>query len=177
MRQFMLSFGLLLFVANVGRADPFTLDDIQLWVGTGSNRAGLIVDFKTGSGNQSFAWGFRWNGTATGADMVNAIAAANNAGLRATIQHFSFGDAVDGFGFDQNRDGQFSVTPTLNFDHGIATDFEGERVGVADKIGEVEGFVLLHGLYRSAGGDAPHQRDRGKCGSSGAPVLLEIPRR
>lgn len=142
MRRFMLCLALFLFVGNVGRADPFTLDDVKLWVGTGSNRAALIVDFKNGSGSQSFAWGFRWNGTATGADMVRAIAASNDAGLRVALQHFSFGDFIVGFGFDANRDGQFAVAPPLNFINGIAEVSSPDKTRVstdpADRYRELE---------------------------------------
>lgn len=121
MRRFMLSFGLLLFVANVGRADPFTLDNIQLWVGTGSKRAALVIDFKAGPNPQSLAWGYRWDGTATGEDMLRAIAGSNDAGLRSGLQFFTgFGYFPAGFGFDENRDGQFAVTPSLAFINGIA---------------------------------------------------------
>lgn len=51
-----------------------SFDDITYWVGSGSNRAALVIDWNDGSTTESYAWGFRWNGTATGADMLRAIA-------------------------------------------------------------------------------------------------------
>jgi hypothetical protein len=54
-----------------------TLDDIMYWVGTGSNRAGLVIDWNDGTARESFAWGYRWDGSASGADMLFAIAAAD----------------------------------------------------------------------------------------------------
>lgn len=54
-----------------------TFDDIVLWTGTGSNRAGLVIDFHDGQTRQSFVWGFRWDGVATGSEMLTAIAEAD----------------------------------------------------------------------------------------------------
>jgi hypothetical protein len=54
-----------------------TFDDIVLWTGTGANRAGLVIDFHDGQAKQSFVWGFRWDGEATGSEMITAIAAAD----------------------------------------------------------------------------------------------------
>ena len=45
--------------------------DILYWVGTGSNEAVLAVNWA----DTALAWGYRWNGTATVADMMAAIAA------------------------------------------------------------------------------------------------------
>ena len=63
------------------------LDDINNWTGTGSNRAGLVIQWNDGGNPASLAWGYRWNGTATGYDMITAIAgswqvvASNNLSL------------------------------------------------------------------------------------------------
>lgn len=50
------------------------LDDIQNWTGSGSNRAGLVIQWNDGHTPTSLAWGYRWNGSATGEDMLKAIA-------------------------------------------------------------------------------------------------------
>lgn len=50
-----------------------SLDDIELWAGTGTNRSALLVDFHDGNVRESFVWGFRWSGSATGFDMLTAI--------------------------------------------------------------------------------------------------------
>lgn len=52
----------------------FGFGDIQNWTGTGANQAMLIIDWKNGAAPQSIAWGYRWDGAATGADMLLAIA-------------------------------------------------------------------------------------------------------
>lgn len=56
----------------------FDFDDILFWVGEGDNQAALVIDWQDGKEPQSLAWGFRWSGTATGQDLINAIVSADN---------------------------------------------------------------------------------------------------
>ena len=43
----------------------FEFNDIKQWVGEGTNRCAVVVDFNDGgTGDRSFAWGYRWNGEA-----------------------------------------------------------------------------------------------------------------
>ena len=56
-------------------------DDIQLWAGSGAQKAALVVDFHDGTSKQSFVWGFRWDGKATGYDMLTAISGLTTMGL------------------------------------------------------------------------------------------------
>ena len=51
-----------------------SLDNIEYWVGAGANRAALVVQWNDGLTPVSVAWGYRWDGTATGLDMLRAIA-------------------------------------------------------------------------------------------------------
>ncbi|MCU0795584.1 MAG: PEP-CTERM sorting domain-containing protein [Akkermansiaceae bacterium] len=68
-----------------------TADLIQTF-GSGANSATLVIDFNDGSPNDSFAWGYRFDGQISGAAMILAIAAADpNLSLTA------FGDASSGF--------------------------------------------------------------------------------
>jgi hypothetical protein len=48
-------------------------NDILFWVGNGSNEAVMAVNWA----DTALAWGYRWNGTATVADMMAHIAAAD----------------------------------------------------------------------------------------------------
>lgn len=123
MRRFLLSVTLLVVLPAAVQAGPVTsLDDVDVWVGTGSNRAAFVVDWRTGTGTSSFVWGYRWDGTATGEDMLRALA-ASDTGLYGTVGYFGpgLGYALFGIGFDLNRDGNFGVTPPLTFAGGIAT--------------------------------------------------------
>ena len=56
------------------QASVGSLDNIQYWVGAGQNRAALVVQWNDGLTPVSVAWGYRWDGAATGLDMLRAIA-------------------------------------------------------------------------------------------------------
>ena len=51
-----------------------SLDNIEYWVGAGANRTALVVQWNDGLTPVSVAWGYRWDGTATGLDMLRSIA-------------------------------------------------------------------------------------------------------
>lgn len=102
----------------------FTFDDIEYWVGGGDNQAALVIDWVSGNDPLCLAWGYRWEGEATGEDMLMAIAGAgdvrseNNGPvigsvdgddprLGAQITAYSFGNAVFGLGYDVDNDGGF----------------------------------------------------------------------
>ena len=60
------------------RADAsFSFDDIQFWVGSGSKRAALVIEWHDGNRPDAMVWGYRWDGEATGHDMIVAIAQAD----------------------------------------------------------------------------------------------------
>ncbi len=76
MKQFILS--ILAVVAwNVASAQ-FTFDDIEFWIGSGVNRAAMVIDFNDGSSINSFAWGYRFDDSVTGAEMISAIDLADS---------------------------------------------------------------------------------------------------
>ncbi len=90
-------------------------DDIQFWTGSGTNRAALVLQWNDGGTPASLAWGYRWNGEATGADMLTAIAGstiirdladevvdtASGADPRIVlgVVRYPFGDAVQSITF------------------------------------------------------------------------------
>jgi hypothetical protein len=92
-----------------------TLEDIQFWVGSGTNRAALVVDWNDGKQPQSLLWGYRWNGTASGLDMLRAVV-TNDSRLFAHVGQFVWGTAIFGLGYDLNHNGGFNTTPALSFD-------------------------------------------------------------
>ena len=103
-------------------AEPFTFDDIQFWVGSGANRAALVIDWVERSPNSpSLAWGYRWDGTARGSDMLRAIVAADNRLFAKFGGPPSNPNAVYGIGYDADGDGQFALDDGTTFDDsGIA---------------------------------------------------------
>lgn len=59
-------------IAAIEEELPFSADNVLYWVGEGSNEAVVVIDFHDGD-NSSIAWGFKFNGTATGADALLAL--------------------------------------------------------------------------------------------------------
>jgi hypothetical protein len=79
-------------------------NDIKYWVGTGSNQAAFVVQWNDGKNSDALIWGFRWDGTATGEDMLKAIAKADRRFFSLLYQGApSGGTEIGGLGFDLNE--------------------------------------------------------------------------
>lgn len=106
--------------AIAGAAHGQSFSGVQFWVGSGANRAAFVVDFNDGQAPESLVWGFRWDGTATGEDMLNAIVTADTRLYAHVSTPFSggLGTALFGVGYDRNNNGVFGVSPTVTFDAG-----------------------------------------------------------
>ena len=102
--------------ASTAQAD-FTFNDIEYWVGTGENEAAFVVDWNDGIEPQSLAWGYRWDGTATGEDMFMEIV-TTDSDLYAKVSSVS-GAALYGLGYDLDGDG-FGLSDGTSFTDGIA---------------------------------------------------------
>jgi len=94
-----------------------TFDDIQFWVGSGANRAALVIDWGDGKSAESLLWGYRWDGAANGLAMFQAVVSADPR-LFAHLGNYGWGTAVQGIGYDLNGSGGFAVAPALAFDAG-----------------------------------------------------------
>jgi hypothetical protein len=99
-----------------------SLDDLQYWVGAGPNRAGVAIDWDGDTAtDEALAWGFRWDGAATGDDMLRALIAADPRLFAKLDDNGPLGVAVRGLGYDANNDGAFALDDGTQFDaHGIA---------------------------------------------------------
>ena len=89
--SYMKKIGLSLALASllfVSKSPAVSLDEIQFWTGSGTNRAALVVEWSTPESfgpssvpapvaDKSLVWGYRFNGTNTAAQMLQAIAAAD----------------------------------------------------------------------------------------------------
>lgn len=98
-------------------ASAFDFSDIQFWTGSGSNEAALVIDWNDGKTPESIAWGYRWNGTATGYDMFQAVLADSR--LYASM---IYGDAVFGIGYDLADDGSGFVSGSPGDENGYAVN-------------------------------------------------------
>lgn len=86
----------------------FTFSDIKHWVGKGANQAAIVVQWNDTKTPEAMVWGFRWDGNATGVDMINAIAKADSRFYALTYNSGpSLGVAMGGFGY--NIDGKGAV--------------------------------------------------------------------
>lgn len=61
-----------------GGGDPlFSMDDIEFWVGEGSKRSALVIEWHDNKGPDALVWGYRWDGEKTGEQMVHEIIKAD----------------------------------------------------------------------------------------------------
>ena len=121
--------------ANLASAS-FTFNDIQYWVGTGSNRAAIAIDWSDGSTSPpALVWGFRWNGTAHGRDMLTAVVNADNRLYAKFGGSPGSESAIYGLGYDVNNDGNFTVDDGTSFDsHGVAYTDPADLATSADPV-------------------------------------------
>jgi hypothetical protein len=117
----------------------FTFDDVDFWVGSGANRAALAIDWHREVGDPpAMVWGYRWDGTAKGSDMLLAIVAADDR-LFAKLGMQQDQIRVYGLGYDANDDGEFALD-----DQGL-TQFDDDGIAY--------GSAPLHGTPALDGGD------------------------
>lgn len=131
-----------------GPVDSF--DDIDFWVGSGSNRAAIAIDwFKDSTDQPALVWGFRWDGTATGQTMLNAIITADPRLFAKSEGHGALGSAIYGLGYDDG-DGEFALDDDTLFDEfGFAASAGPADLGVAVDVDDLyrEGWFLGYWHY------------------------------
>lgn len=79
---------------------------IQHWAGDpeGENKTALVIDFNDGEDQPALVWGYRWNGKATGEDLLRAIASQSSA-LTALVQYTgTMGSTINGLGISPKRE-------------------------------------------------------------------------
>ncbi|WP_291287032.1 DUF5074 domain-containing protein [Flavobacterium sp.] len=111
-----------------------TFDDIQYWVGTGSNKAAFVVQWNDGKNTDALIWGFRWDGTATGEDMLKAILKTDRRFFALLYKGTQTGATVGGLGFDldgvktiglyKGIDYTYPLYPANGFVNTTAYDFD-----------------------------------------------------
>jgi hypothetical protein len=97
-----------------------SFDDIEFWVGSGANEAAFVVDWH----DQCLVWGYRWDGDATGEDMLMAICESDSRFY--ALAYYSgpgLGSALGGIGYDTDNDGFYGVTDgTIIYDQDNMVD-------------------------------------------------------
>ena len=82
-------------------AHALSFDDVRFWVGEGSKRMVVVIDWNEPDAAASLAWGYRWDGDDP--PMARAIAdiAREDNRLRYFSSQSQWGTSVDGFGYDR----------------------------------------------------------------------------
>jgi hypothetical protein len=105
----------------VSKSSAIPLDDIQLWTGSGTNRAALVIEWNTPIvlndttvpapvANKTLVWGYRFNGSATGTQMFNAIVAANPQLYAVETIDPVYGTGITAIGFNLSGSGLAGLT-------------------------------------------------------------------
>ena len=120
----------------VSKSLAVSFNDIQFWIGSGTNRAALVVEWSTPesqigstvpapSADKTLLWGYRFNGTATGGQMFNAIVTADPRLYAVEIIDPKYGTGVNGIGFHLAGGGDLGITEgsiTNFFTNGLLTN-------------------------------------------------------
>jgi hypothetical protein len=86
-------------------AQPFSIDDIEFWVGSGAKSAALVIDWVEDSTDApALAWGYRWDGMAKGSDMLSAVVSADPRLVARLGGTPGNPNAVYGLGYDADND-------------------------------------------------------------------------
>jgi hypothetical protein len=112
-----------------------SLDDIQIWAGSGTNRAALVIEWSVPESltnstvpvpvaDKTLVWGYRFNGPATGGQMRAAILAADPK-LYFVESITIFGAFIESIGYNLNGNGVIGITDgksTNYISNGILTN-------------------------------------------------------
>ncbi|MDD4823104.1 MAG: Ig-like domain-containing protein [Bacteroidales bacterium] len=94
---------------SISVGEGFTMDDIEYWVGEGSNRAAFVVQWNDSRETHTMVWGYRWDGVATGIDMIAAIAASDPRFFCLSESGTAYGSTVAGMGYDTDESGTITL--------------------------------------------------------------------
>ena len=84
----------------------FEFKDIKQWIGEGTNRCAMVVDFNDGGyGDRSFAWGYRWNGDAPNVKAILDAITARDSRLKMFASVSQYGSYIEAFAYDADGDG------------------------------------------------------------------------
>lgn len=87
----------------------FSFDDIKNWNGDGTNRAAVVIQWNDARETHATVFGYRWNGNATTADMLTAIAKENPQFYWLIMPGSDYGTTIGGMGWDADGDGDITL--------------------------------------------------------------------
>jgi hypothetical protein len=103
--------------------------EVDYWAGTGGNEAIVVVDFDA-TGGDSYAFGFKWDGIATGYDALVAIDAAGALDFETTY-YSGMGYFIDNFYYNSE-----SGDPSYYWQYFTSSDgsvWDSSWVGMSDR--------------------------------------------
>ena len=112
----------------ISKSPAVSFNDVQFWIGSGTNRAALVVEWSTpessfGStvpapvANKSLVWGYRFNGPASAAQMFIALLAADPRFYAVGNIDPQYGLGITGIGYHLGGGGDAGITD------GITTNY------------------------------------------------------
>lgn len=106
------------------RSSTLSFDDIHYWVGEGTNRCALVVDWSVGY-DKTLAWGYRWNGICTNFAEVVLRIAHEDSRLKVSRNSYGF---FTFFGYDVNDCHPTWHIPNDDSGNASASDAEAPRL-------------------------------------------------
>ncbi|WP_288763348.1 DUF5074 domain-containing protein [uncultured Weeksella sp.] len=95
--------------------DPsFTFDDIQYWIGEGSKKAAMVVQWNDNKNPEAMVWGYRFDGEKFGIDMILEIAKVDPRFYVLAYEGTQYGTAIGGFGYDWDNAGTRALVKNNN---------------------------------------------------------------
>ncbi len=146
--------------ANEG---TFTFDDIKNWSGEGQNEAAFAIQWNTGKESETTAmvFGYRWDGTATAADMLDAIVKNNPRLYYMSQGGTAYGTTVGGFGWDYDDDGDIAlmldgtrIESETRFFNGTSNNFDKYTAADEDDYWASGWYSGYWSLWQKASADA-----------------------
>lgn len=122
----------------------FSFSQIEYYIGTGSDTALLVVDFKDGSADSSYAWGYLFNGNTDGQTMLQEVTAADE-NFTASIAGGFLNDII--YGQHQGLGGQPDFWSTWT---GTDTASLSMNAGIGTSVNPGEWFALSYTDFNPA---------------------------
>jgi hypothetical protein len=102
-----------------GKAQAITMGNIQLWTGSGTNQAALVIEWSvpislTNStvpvpvADKTLVWGYRFNGMANGTQMLKAILTTDPK--LYVVANETNSTSIEGIGYNLNGNGMIGIT-------------------------------------------------------------------
>lgn len=132
---------------------------IEYWAGTGSNEALLVIEFGEEENTPEYAFGFRFDGTATGWDMISAVDEAGSLEVDATY-YSGMGYFINNFYYDGHSGNastwwEYSVAESDPDFHFPGSGWEGSSVGCSSRTLENGSWDGWRNPYGSGGPEIP----------------------